>query len=319
MKDEFNQPREYEASGEYNEASEYNTEKYNTGEYNTGSQEGLTQKKSGSKVRKMVYLVTAVLSVTVLTHAVDPDFSLLGGLNRAEKPEDEPNKPHVTGSALPGKDQRVQDDFPVLQNLWPNGEVPEYGVLDEEYVYLRTGDEIHYLYIGKKYQANGTRVEEYEGADYNPDTNTLTIRNVTADQLNVNMMGNGFSVKVEGENNISQVLVWGFFYGGSVTFLGDGVLKIDGEYGGTAGLDLPAEVSTTCIMVEKGVTLDITGHDAAVIVRTTDEEKGLYLRSHYIYGGHWKKIDSKDGYYTYSFVDENGDLVKHIYISPEPR
>ncbi len=102
------------------------------------------------------------------------------------------------------------------------------------------------------------------GASYDLATNTLTLENFTGRQINVNMMGNGFKIKLVGDNYLEQILVWGFGYGGSVTFTGDGSLTLYNS-GGKA-LVLEAEDSESCIMIDKGVSLDIYGDYGAVWV-----------------------------------------------------
>ena len=56
------------------------------------------------------------------------------------------------------------------------------------------------------------------GIRYDSSTNTLTLHNFTGPLLDINLMGNGFTIKLEGENHLEMLRAWGFGYGGSVTF-----------------------------------------------------------------------------------------------------
>ena len=175
--------------------------------------------------------------------------------------------------------------FPSLPNREPNGEVPGVGVLNEEYVRLEPGEarDQQYLWAGSAYglwDENGdwqaVALSQVEGASYDRGSNVLTLTNFSGPVLNVNMMGNGFTVKLVGENRLDAILVWGFSYGGSVTFTGDGSLTVNEDRRFEIGLELRAEYSQSAVMVEPGVSLDIYGAKAAVLVEDTYDEKGFY-------------------------------------------
>lgn len=337
MRDEFNQPFEYDCSQEYYIPKEYDTSAKEL--FESVKEEGqVEQKKSLTyQIRKMVYLVSAVLSVGVLSNSIDPSFSILEGIGMAKNDtgmpvvegevEDEgdvgvderPTEPTATPTATPtapvvepGGEELVT--FPKLSNLEPNGFVPGYGVLDEEFVYMVVDGNTTYLHAGEAYQMDD--VSNIPGASYDESTNVLTLNNCHASYLNVNLMGNGFTIRLVGDNYVDEILVWGFIYGGSVTFTGDGSLTMLGNGDNKLGLCLLAEQSESCIMVDEGVTLDISGEDAAVLVRDTNEEKGLYCKNPLkLAGGEWKAIDTKNGFTIYSVVDEAGNYAKHVVIS----
>lgn len=161
------------------------------------------------------------------------------------------------------------------------------------------------------------------GASYDLATNTLTLENFTGRQINVNMMGNGFKIKLVGDNYLEQILVWGFGYGGSVTFTGDGSLTLYNS-GGKA-LVLEAEDSESCIMIDKGVSLDIYGDYGAVWVSRTTAAKGLYYLEPLVmetdpayvpmrrFGPFAAQVNGDE--HTYSIVDISND-ANDGYYSP---
>ncbi len=179
--------------------------------------------------------------------------------------------------------EMADTSFPTLSNLEPNGYVPGYGVIDEDFIMIYRGDgsDAEFIWAGARYgeTLNGEFYPEEIVDDpsmrYDRETNTLTLDNCNAGRLVANMMGNGFKIKLVGNNTIEGLLVWGFHYGGSVTFVGDGSLTITKE-----GILLLAEMSESCVMIDRGVTLDITsnmGH--AILVDNVppgSSIKGIY-------------------------------------------
>ena len=76
--------------------------------------------------------------------------------------------------------------------------------------------------------------------------------------LNANLMGNGFKLKLVGDNNLKGIVVWGFMYGGSLTVTGDGKLTLTGVNGEPA-IKLECENSPSCLMIDSNVTIEIKG------------------------------------------------------------
>ena len=95
--------------------------------------------------------------------------------------------------------------------------------------------------------------ESIPGASYDEATNTLTLNNYTGEFLNVNLMGNGFKLRLVGENELKGIVVWGFMYGGSLTITGDGKLTIN--HTNTPGIRMECESSASCLMIDSNVTL----------------------------------------------------------------
>ncbi|MBO4825379.1 MAG: hypothetical protein J5487_08290 [Lachnospiraceae bacterium] len=282
--------------------------------------------------------------------------------------------------------------FPHLPNLDPNGFVPGYGVLNEEYVRIEHPDgTVDYLYCtdgmwnrtnewwidsegvhfdngivikdyyyapNSNYETESAKItgragsswyngydflwidydvvsrygslieplyktlpiESVPGASYDEATNTLTLNNFSGDYLNVNLMGNGFKINLIGDNKLTGLLAWGFMYGGSVTLTGDGSLTINNP--GSPGIYLKCESSESCLMIDKDVTLNITGKDAAVWIEDSTHGKGIYYLSPLELktqaGAEAQRMtinQSGDSYYT--FADEDSQIITSIRIEPK--
>ncbi len=171
--------------------------------------------------------------------------------------------------------------FPILPNLEPNGyvEFQDYGVLDEEFVRFEGYEsEMEYLWAGKAY--GDVDCAEMEGAVYDRENNVLTLSGFDgADRvLNVNLMGNGFTIRLEGENHLGGILMWGFYYGGSLTITGDGSLFVNESGERENGILFYAEFSESCLMIERDVgVVDVQGSYAAFMVCDSTHRRGLYL------------------------------------------
>ena len=106
-----------------------------------------------------------------------------------------------------------------------------------------------------------------------PGRKTITLHNFTGPLLDINLMGNGFTIKLEGENHLEMLRVWGYSYGGSVTLTGNGSLTINADRTNPIGIELQAEISQSCLMIDKEVTLDVYGTEMAICVIDTTLEK----------------------------------------------
>lgn len=133
----------------------------------------------------------------------------------------------------------------------------------EEYVrFYASGDDGYtYLHAGQYWKDyEGAAEVTRSGISYDAERNVLTLRDFAAEILDVNLMGNGFTIELIGNSYVNQVVIWGFHYGGSVRFMGSGSLVINDHYANVnGGLILQCEESESCIMVEDGVTLEIYG------------------------------------------------------------
>lgn len=209
--------------------------------------------------------------------------------------------------------------FPPLSNLEPNGNVPGFGVLDEQYVRLEySPSDVVYLEVGKAYESSGVSLTEVEGISYNAPTNTVVLDNFTGNcTLDICLMGNGLKLELNGSNSLDHLLVWGFGYGGSLTITGTGKLIVNPNDTNSYGIYLRGEQSQTCLMIDKTVQIESYGLAAAVLIEDTTMEKGIYfLEPLTVVGGEQVTLSSKNqSCHCYSFNDLNtGKLSTHIQI-----
>ncbi len=215
-----------------------------------------------------------------------------------------------------------EDVFPTLTNLDPDfaGDYAWSEEGSEEYVrFIPEGGSYLYLQKGSAwdvYDPYGQEVGRMADIAYDKSTNVLRLKNLNAEALDVNLMGNGFTIELVGDSHIGTVSVWGAMYAGSVTFIGDGSLTVDN------GIYLNCEGSESCMIVKKGVTLDISGEPAIVIGDTT-LDGGIYLsKSLKLTGGEVVQVADEDAeyegrrLYTYTVMNAGGEPATHVSIEP---
>lgn len=301
-------------------------------EYNLGHVSKLAENENRRSIKKSflkpLVAAIAVVSVVFASYAVDPlakDF-LNGGTVSSSAPTTPADTSVSTDSTDETETDVTPDDddvFPTLGNLDPDfaGAYAWSGDGSEEYIrFAHDGDTVYsYLVKGGAwdiYDSAGKIVDD-ASAVYDKKTNTLTLKNFSAAVLDVNLMGNGFTIELVGENSISGIQIWGAMYGGSVTFTGTGSLTV------TGGMVLNCEASESCLIVKKGVTLDISGDSFAVMVGDSSmDDSAVYLSKYLeVSGGESKLYTTNEysgvTYYTYSFLDESGEPSTHVTIKPK--
>lgn len=238
-----------------------------------------------------------------------------------DKPVDPEDKPYIP----PTNAEAGDDAFPSLGNLEPNGSVPGYGVIDEEFVILEYGaGGFSVLHSGKAYDGHSEwQPSAVSGMSYNRATNTLTLSNYNGGGLlNVNLMGNGFKLNLIGSNSLDGILMWGFMYGGSITITGSGSLTVNENMNMLYGIELQCENSQTCVMIDSSVTVDVYGSEAAIIAFDSQMDKAVYfLKPLVMMGGN--RVSSvttdEDGNVTDSYLSvfdvEEGHLATHVTFS----
>ena len=209
--------------------------------------------------------------------------------------------------------------FPSLSNLKPNGSVPGWGVLDEEFVRIESGSSAAYIVAGKSYTSVGIGLSTVPGVTYDSSTNTIILNNYTGPVLNINLMGNGLKLQVNGTNTLDHLLVWGFGYGGSLTVTGTGSLTVNAAGLAPYGILFRGENSQTCLMVDKGVTLDAYGASGAIYVEDTTMAKAIYYLSPTVMSGGFRGglPSTVSGCNCFSVIDETTGLPStHVTFTP---
>ncbi|MBQ9544157.1 MAG: hypothetical protein IJV00_03415 [Clostridia bacterium] len=224
---------------------------------------------------------------------------------------------------------------PLLENLERNG-------IEDFIVFESFDGTVEWIYAGSERLPEGTSLASLPGASYDEETNTLTLENFTGGVLNANMMGNSFKLKLVGDNHLDGILVWGFYYGGSLTVIGPGSLTVNENRLLSVGIELRAEESPSCLIIDGDVEkLEVFGGPvsvtdqwqsdvAAIIVRDTTLEKGIYylepLRlnapTHRVLRTTLENASGKTftfslahGFITDELPEGYGDLARHVIFS----
>ena len=127
------------------------------------------------------------------------------------------------------------------------------------------------------YNATNQDLTTISGVSYDRDTNTLTLNNYNQKlcQLDCNEMGDNFKIKVVGKNYLQTIRVWGFGYGGSVKFVGNGELTINQDKIADFGIALMAEDSDSTLSVSSETTVKVYSSTAnAVCISGTTINNG---------------------------------------------
>lgn len=145
--------------------------------------------------------------------------------------------------------------------------------------------------------------KDIAGASYDKKTNTLTLKNCNVKYIDANEMGDDFTIRLEGTNTVTMLTVWGYGYGGCVTFTGDGVLNCNYLY-------LRAEKTSSTLTVNGKATVNLS----------TDEDYTLffidntYVKENVIHATFDKKIELTENKYvkteTHPLMDGNNYRFK---------
>ena len=315
--------------------------------YATGS-EGLEEAKvwvvsQGGNPDTMKYISTDITPLVEYSDDAivvgDPDdpynsYVAQGTVNRTERyvayyeayaMEDDNSPDNITPTGV------ADTEFPVLPNLEPDfaGEYAWSGLGSEEYImfWSLAKDPREYLHMGTffastgSYDANGNfipnQVTTMPDAWYDISTNTLTLDNFTGEVLEVNLMGNGFTINLIGENHLDELIMWGAGYGGSVTFTGTGSLTLNEDRCAPddVGILVHGENSASCVMIDKEVTLELYGAYAILIDSVTIEKAIYYLEPSKLTGGERICLSSEEPH-RYTIIDEDGNPSHYVKFAP---
>ena len=301
-------------------------------------------RKSGSRklLRRLVTAAIAVAALSLAANQIDPLASraeakipvihedpILQPTEPAEVSAEPPVTTEVPTTEVPTTEipttevpttevpttEPEEDEFPELDNLDPDwdGDYSWSTEGPELYIRFARKEDENYSYLVRgaawdTYDPDGKLVSSADGISYDSASNTLYLNDCSLAVLDVNLMGNGFTIELSGDNEISSVSIWGAGYGGSLKLIGDGTLRVEN------GIGLNAEDSGSCLMIGRGVTLETYG--VMVLDSTLDEPIWLskYLT---VKGGQVGELLEEDGSSSgTAIVTEDGELATNITIEP---
>lgn len=272
-------PAEYDMPSENGQSTEFRmpAEYFENNSYgdDSGKDSRNNKLKKRHKIKMMAYLVASSAAVLTVLQ-VNP----LKALDYVKNNSNSNDVVEPVGDW--GYDNDMHILKPVLENGSPNGAVtvPQYGlenvVLDEEYVYCQEKeDSYYYLWSGAAYSnpVSGGN----ENAYYDYDTNTLHLKDCNLEVIAVNLMGNDFTIEVEGECHIGYICSYGFYYGNSITIKGsEGILYVNEDGNMDYGIEINAEDSKSGLFIDKMAGLTVGGKIAPVCISYTDMEHAVY-------------------------------------------
>ena len=206
--------------------------------------------------------------------------------------------------------------FPSLSNLEPNGYAEGWGVMNEDYIILYDDEESTSIHLNEAWADENYNPDGIEGCRYDPENNTLYLEDFTGTNLEANLMGNGFTISLSGENRLDSLKVWGWYYGGSVLITGDGTLYVNKDKSREVGITLMAEDSESCLMIDSGVKVEVWGSEAAikVIASKMDDRQIFYMDPLELNSGKRKLYTGGDDDF-YTVVTPLGKPSTHVKFS----
>lgn len=272
-------PMEYDMPSENGQSIEFRmpVEYFENNSYgdDSGKDSHNNKLKKRHKIKMMAYLIASCAAVLTVLQ-VNP----LKALDYVKNNSNSNDVVEPVGDW--GYDNDMHILKPVLENGSPNGAVtvPQYGlenvVLDEEYMYCQEKeDSYYYLWSGAAYSnpVSGGN----ENAYYDYDTNTLHLKDCNLEVIAVNLMGNDFTIEVEGECHIGYICSYGFYYGNSITIKGsEGILYVNEDGNMDYGIEINAEDSKSGLFIDKMAGLTVGGKIAPVCISYTDMEHAVY-------------------------------------------
>ncbi len=206
----------------------------------------------------------------------------------------------VTGNATYTAQYSETDLFPTLTYLAPSEE--------EKLIEIMYEDDSVMLVKGYTYAGAGVGTDPH--ASYDESTNTLTLNGVNCERIYVNCMGSDFKIKVVGTNYVGSLEVSGEYEkGGSLMIEGTGTLNIgSGDESDEMCFYLYGGSGQACLMICRGVTININSAYTALEIYATTMSKPLYYCGTISVNESQIKIEDleADGYYL-QILDSNGE------------
>ena len=304
---EFNMPGKETGSVALNAQEDTCTREYDPPGSEYGFPSPQEEKMDTSRRKRRNFLTVGAVVMTVVAIESANGYDLLGhdifndsasGYYEEDFPVDDMNG-----------GENADKVFPRLSNLIPGGGA-DASRQYQEYMQVTYAGSVVYLYSLNRISVTSSDTElmnRYQGVSFDPDSNTLTLNHVQVPEASVivNYMGNGFTIRLIGENELEHIETRGWGYGGSLTITGSGSLILNKEQTASSGIQIDAEFSETCLMIDSGVRLEVYGQEnqgsvtSAIIVNNTSAEKGIYyLEPLTMYGA-----VRSDGYEIKDFAD----------------
>lgn len=127
----------------------------------------------------------------------------------------------------------------------------------EDYAYILDLDP-DYMDCKEVFDAGDpSAVIEKEGLEYDPQKNVLKMKDYEGTAIFAEAMGSAFTIELSGDNKLEQIYSRAKGYNGTVRITGTGTLTLSGREG-WEGIKILADNTNTCLIIEDGVTINIS-------------------------------------------------------------
>ncbi len=147
-------------------------------------------------------------------------------------------------------------------------------------LYITLPDSITRIYIVENGQLTGNE-QQLDGLSYDIHTNTLTLSDYVGGSIGTNVMGDDFTIYLQGENRVSTITGSGHnsIAAGSLTITGDrgAVLILNEDSSEMAGIWLSADNTDTRLTIDSGINVTAYGSYYAIQVSTSTAENAITI------------------------------------------
>ena len=137
-------------------------------------------------------------------------------------------------------------------------------------------------YVYRSDSSGSTETDAVSGAGYDRNTNTLMLTDFDRPncELEINEMGDDFSINVVGDCSLTGIVSYGKEQGVSVTVTGSGTLTLNEKRFLPHSIGFYARGSeTACLIVDSGVSVRFYGEDGVIMADGVDENEEILVLS----------------------------------------
>lgn len=187
-------------------------------------------------------------------------------------------------------------------------------------LYVTLPGDITPIYLVENGQLTGNELQ-LDGLSYDINTNTLTLSDYVGDIISANVMGDDFTIYLQGENRVGMIAASGnnSITTGSVTITGDqgAVLILNEDSRQMCGITLSADNTDTRLTIDSGISVTAYGSYYAVQVTTTTAENAISIHDSLTVTGGTVSVSPSQGALEpesndWLFRTEDGQLSKNV-------
>lgn len=176
------------------------------------------------------------------------------------------------------------------------------------------------IYLVENGQLTGNG-QQIDGLSYDISTNTLTLSDFAGDIISANVMGDEFTIYLQGKNQVGMISSGGSnnIASGSVTITGEcgAVLILNEDSTQMYGITLSADNTDTRLTIDSGINVTAHGSYYAIQVTTTTAENAISIHDSLAVTGGTVSVSASQGALepesqNWLFRTEDGQLSKTV-------